>query len=203
MTARDDQFALPEQWSSFDGLTEFQEICKFCYNFNSMCECVDRSASANVNAYENNSFNTESEEDIESLSFAQTEELKNVQLIVYTTPSILDTTRRDVDTEEYNLKARFLTTIPAKESRSVLTNLIILNKGDCRNGSRKLQIQNRIQSGWLSETYNSMLVLKTGTISPLLSGDLYVNIYNRTEREIIVAKGSPIGILQSQHYEYS
>ena len=198
MNARGDLFASDEHWSSYNRLDEFQEICKFCYNFTSMCKCNDRQ----VNAYENNSFNIESEEDNNSYSTPGTENVKNVQLIVYSAPSLLDTTRLDIDTEEYNLKSRFLITIPAKESRSVLTNIVIIHKEDCKSGSRKLQIQNRIQSGWLSETYNSMLVLKTGTISPLLSGDLYVNIYNKTEREITVSKGSPIGILQSQHYEY-
>ena len=209
MSARDNTYVPGKQWndeyySSFDGLTEFQDICRYCYNFNSLCLCACRSDGEDPVHYKINSLNRESkdEEDVSPMRSTEAEEFNDVQIVFYSSPCAQDTNRCDIDTEEYNLKARVSTSIPSKESKAVLTNIIIQNKGDNPFHSRKLEVQNRIKSGWLSETYNAMLVLKTGTLSPCLSGDLYVKIYNKTDREIVVSKGSPIGILQSKHYEY-
>lgn len=196
-----------KQYESFEGLTEFQDVCRYCYNFNSSCECIQQdNESGRMNYSRSYPGRNNNEMDAARLHTVQNPEdieSESSALVVYSPPSSSDRSRRSVDTEEYHLKARFRESVPSKESRAILTNVVILKQKANDDSVRKLEIQNRIQSGWLSETYNKMLVLKTGVLSPALSGDLSVKIYNKTDSEIIIAEGSPLGILQSQRYEYT
>ena len=83
---------------------------------------------------------------------------------------------------------------------NIMSNLVILRKKNDLH--RKLEIQNKIQSEWLSETYQDMFICKTGVISPSFSGDLVIKVFNKTENEIIIDEGSPVGILKCKRYEY-
>ena len=125
---------------------------------------------------------------------------RTTNLVYYNAPSCFETTRRGVDNEEYFLKSRFKYRIPSKESRAIMSNMVILRKKNDLH--RKLEIQNRIQSEWLSKMYQDMFICKTGVLSPSFSGDLVIKVFNKTENEIIIEEGSPVGILKSMKYEY-
>ena len=188
--------------NELEGWTEFQDVCKYCYKFKNHCNCTQDVEGDNLRnelfalgdtkkSYQNEEKTTFNGID----SFSRT-----TNLVYYTAPSYLETTRRGVDNEEYFLKSRFKYRIPSKESRAIMSNLVILRKKNDLH--RKLEIQNKIQSEWLSETYQDMFICKTGVISPSFSGDLVIKVFNKTENEIIIDEGSPVGILKCKRYEY-
>lgn len=204
---------------TFEAFGEFQDICRYCYNFNSNCKCIASvghcSVSSPSNCQPENDYQdvytpepavqNPREREVESSPFTQSaagaqQYAPSPLVLFYSSPTSLEPARRSVDSEEYYLKARHRYHIPPQESRTVMTNLHVLRKeGEL---PRKLEVQDKIMSGWLSDSYSDMLVLKTGVLSPQVSGDVCVKIHNKTRIEVIVEAGSPIGVFKSTKYEY-
>ena len=80
-----------------------------------------------------------------------------------------------------------------------MTNICIIR----RHGelAQKLEIQNKIQSGWLSDMYTGMLALKTGVLPPEISGELCIKIH-KTRNEVFLESCSPLGVMRNSCYEY-
>ena len=195
--------------NSFNLSQEFQDVCRFCYSFNGICKCIadiDYNTVNNTLEHEYNVTHNENMEKVEpesvkaNVSSENTPHSFSSQILYYSAPLSVDTARCSIDSEEYHLKSRFRYSIPPHESRTVMTNICIIR----RHGelARKLEIQNKIQSGWLSDMYTGMLALKTGVLSPEISGDLCIKIYNKTRSEVIVESCSPLGVMRNSCYEY-
>ena len=195
--------------NSFNLSQEFQDVCRFCYSFNGICKCIadiDYNTVNNTLEHEYNVTHNENMEKVEpesvkaDVSSENTPHSFSSQILYYSAPLSVDTARCSIDSEEYHLKSRFRYSIPPHESRTVMTNICIIR----RHGelARKLEIQNKIQSGWLSDMYTGMLALKTGVLSPEISGDLCIKIHNKTRNEVIVESSSPLGVMRSSCYEY-
>ena len=195
--------------NSFNLSQEFQDVCRFCYSFNGICKCIadiDYNTVNNTLEHEYNVTHNENMEKVEpesvkaNVSSENTPHSFSSQILYYSAPLGVDTARCSIDSEEYHLKSRFRYSIPPHESRTVMTNICIIR----RHGelARKLEIQNKIQSGWLSDMYTGMLALKTGVLSPEISGDLCIKIYNKTRSKVIVESCSPLGVMRNSCYEY-
>ena len=171
-------------------LNDFQNICKFCFNFNQFCKCggyVGDRRLENANS---------------SFDFTKCSEPPSLEVpvLIYSPPVENEQVRTGVDYEEIGLKSRYKHTIPPGESRAIVTNLRIHRKQN--EIPRKLEVLNKIRSEWLNETFNAMFICKSGVISPRFSGDLILKIYNKSSTEITIEEGSPIGTLTSSRYEY-
>ena len=164
-------------------MTEFQDVCRFCFNFESYCKC----------AYDGDS----SEEETFEKKRAQSSDPK---VLIYSAPTFRESVRKGVDVEEYCLKSRYRYKICPKESKAIMTNLVINRRSD--EVPRKLEVKNRIRSEWLNETFASLFICKTGVVSPQFEGDLVIKIFNKTCDEIVIENGSPVAMLQSRPYEY-
>lgn len=156
--------------------SEYQDICRACFNFKTYCSC-------NQSSDEYDDRNT-----------------SQVRVLVYSAPTLCETVRRGIDSEEYCVKSRFKYQVPSKESCAVLTNINIRRR--TFEIPRKLEIKNYIKSEWLNDSFNAIFISKGGIISPSFSGDLVLKIFNKSNEEIIIQEGSPIATLQSRAYDY-
>ena len=174
-----------------DTLTEFQNVCRFCYNFEKYCKC---SYDSDNDDSEEDGVNEERDRSVEIAKLSQS------HITFYSAPLSSERVRKSVDVEEYCLKSRYRYTIGAKESKTLMTNLVIQRReGEL---ARKLEVKSRIKSDWLNDTFNSLFICKAGVVSPSFRGDLVIKIFNKTCNEIVINEGSPVAMLQSKTYEY-
>lgn len=123
----------------------------------------------------------------------------------YTHPVITDEPRFNTTAEEYKLQAIEECKVKSKQTKLIRTNAWIAPaRSHITMSKRKLEVikMPASQRNWLSTPTNSFFVVKEGIISPDFEGNMYVKIYNITERDVMIPQTAQLAILKASKFDY-
>ena len=122
--------------------------------------------------------------------------------IAYRDPQGVEDVRRRCYREEYKILTSHAYTVCVGQSRILKTNISISPSG--RLWGRKLEIVKNDDGhgGWLAESLANVLLVKEGVVSPVYSGNLGVKVLNKSDRDVVIPVGTPLGKMCASPYEY-